>query len=738
MKHRLNRLALTAAVLLAAALATPRGTPAAKRIVAYRTPVPPVIDGIMDECWADAPTAGGFRQKEPLDGVPATRATEVKVMYDDQALYFFFTCYDDGPEVVIGKQMRRDAFLRGDDTVEIYLDTFNDQRNLYYFRTNPLSAREDAVVSDGGSRIIREWNGIWKCRSRVHGKGWNSEIAIPWRNLRYPLGDMLTIGMNLGRTIRRKQEETYWSPIPRDLGRFGCYRAEYYGKLVIPDSPARGRPREIKPYILGGIQREFRPLSRQSIREMGLDLKSRLTPNMTLDLTLNTDFAQVEADEEVVNLTRFSLFFPEKRDFFLEGAAIFDVGASKDLRLGRRLGIQGGVAPFSLFYSRRIGIYEGNSIPILGGGKLTGKAGPYSLGILDIVTDKYRGVGDDGTPFSLSRTNFGVIRVKRDLFDRSSLGFIVADRSSPGAGEYNRTYGVDGGWFFGPNLSLVATSALTSYTGSKAESDRSAHFGRFSWRNDLFHGNTHLMHIGKDFNPGMGFVRRENINNFYWHSGLTPRLNRRGIRNVAVEYTLDYTADTGNKLESREHELTWWLRTSLRDRLAFYHRRRFEFLAGVDSIRSILLQPGIYRFGSNALSLYISESRPVSGYLGFEWGDFYSGRRTTAYARISWKPLPRLIIHPTVRHDILDFPGTRLNINTIGNRLVFSITPDLYLKSYIQYNDYDNRATSNFLVHWIYRPGSDIYLVYNEFYDSPGDRLRIGRRTLMLKLTCLY
>jgi hypothetical protein len=713
-------------------------SPPAPELTAVRVPVSPTVDGFMEEIWAGAQVAGDFIQKEPLDGVPASQATEVRIIYDDEALYFFFSCRDQHPELIIGREMKRDTYLRGDDVIEIYLDTFNDRRNMFYFRTNPLGAREDATVTEGGQTVTREWNGVWKCSSKMMPDGWCAEIAIPWRTLRFPKQESLTIGLNLGRTIRRLQEETYWSRIPRDLGRYGQYRAEHFGRLIIPESPGRRTRFEAKPYALGGLQREYDPKVRDSVREIGLDFKSFLTSNLTLDVTLNTDFAQVEADEEVVNVSRFSLFFPEKRDFFLEGAGIFDVGATRNRRLGRRLGIYEGVAPYSLFYSRQIGIHEGNAIPITGAGKLTGKIGPYTVGLMDIVTSPYKGLDSDDLPFELSRQNFGVVRVKRDLFQRSNVGFIATENHSIGNGDYNRTLGLDGGFYFGPNLSFVYNSAYSDYSGAEQSADKTAQFAEFTWRNDLYHGNAYLMHIGEGFEPGMGFLRRGDLNSFNWHSAITPRINRHGIRNMAAEYTMDYVADTGNKLESREHSLDCYVRSSMQDRLSFSHSRRFEYLAEVDSIRSIILSPGIYKFNSNVLSLYLYEGRKLSGITSLSWGDFYHGRKTSISTRMGIRPIPRLISQLTLRRDILDFPEKDVTINTVGTRITFSFTPDLYIKAFVQYNDYDNRALANLLLHWIYSPGSDFYIVYNEDYDTPESRFRIGRRTFMVKCTYRY
>ncbi|MFC2075776.1 carbohydrate binding family 9 domain-containing protein [candidate division KSB1 bacterium] len=710
----------------------------ARELTAIRATTAPLVDGFMEPVWENAQTADGFIQKEPLDGVPASQSTEVRVMYDDTALYFFFSCHDDDPERIIGREMKRDTYLRGDDIIEIYLDTFNDRRNMFFFRTNPLGAREDATITDGGQTVTREWNGVWECSSKMVEDGWCSEIAIPWRTLRFPKQESLTIGLNLGRTIRRHQEETYWSRIPRDLGRYGQYRAEHFGQLFIPETPGRRTRFEAKPYVLGGLQREYDPRVRDTVGEIGLDMKAFLTSNLTMDVTLNTDFAQVEADEEVVNVSRFSLFFPEKRDFFLEGAGIFDVGATRNRRLGRRLGIYQGVAPYSLFYSRQIGIHEGNAIPITGAGKLTGKIGPYTVGLMDIVTSPYEGLDLDDLPFELSRQNFGVVRVKRDLFQRSNVGFIATENHSIGNGDYNRTLGLDGGFYFGPNLSFVYNTAYSDYSGAEQSADKTAQFAEFTWRNDIYHGNTYLMHIGEGFEPGMGFLRRGDLNSFNVHSGFTPRINSHGIRNMAAEYTLDYVADTGNKLESREHILDCYVRSSVEDRLSFSHSRRFEYLAEVDSIRSVILPTGIYKFNSNVLSLYLYEGRMLAGNSSISWGDFYHGRKTSISTRLGIKPVPRLITQLTLRRDMLNFPEKDVTINTVGTRITYSFTPDLYFKTYIQYNDYDDRALVNLLLHWIYSPGSDFFIVYNEDYDSPESRFRISRRTFMIKCTYRY
>jgi hypothetical protein len=431
MNYALRRgMSLPAAVLVLASLG--RGVQTDKyQANAVRTGGAVNVDGRLDEAdWKIAPAAGDFIQTEPEEGRPATEATEVRVLFDDRNIYFGVICRDSRPDRIVANEMRRDAELQNNDFFEITLDTYNDHRNAFYFSVNPLGAQRDGLIRDEGANINREWDGIWVVRTQRTGEGWTAEIAIPFRTLRFNKDVDQTWGVNFGRSVARKREESYWTPILRNYGFMGKMKMSFFGHLTGLSGLKQGQRVQIAPYVIGGGNKEEAGAPFRGKGEAGLDLKYRLTSNVTADLTVNTDFAQVEADQEQFNLTPYSLFFPEKREFFLEGADIFRFGErSQEHEMPSTL----------LFFSRSVGLSEdGKEVPVLGGVKVTGKAGRYDLGVLDILTSRTSYLNDDDERVDIERANSSVFRIKRDIFEKSSVGFIGLSKDLLDGGEHNR------------------------------------------------------------------------------------------------------------------------------------------------------------------------------------------------------------------------------------------------------------------------------------------------------------
>ena len=373
------------------------------------------VDGILDEAvWQQAVPATRFWQYAPLDRVTATENTEVRVVQDDRALYFGIICHDANPQGIITLDMRRDAPFSNDDYVGIYLDTYHDHRNFYYFSTNSVGTRRDGIVTDARS-YNTAWNGIWQVKTQVTDTGWTAEFRIPFSTLRFGGDQPMTWGLQLSRAIRRKQESDYWAPIPRWLGGRATWRAERFGQLIGIRTDAAYAKWEAEPYALGGGERGYRPTSSDPRFNIGGDILYDFTPNLRGTVSIRTDFAQVEADQEVINFTRFPLFFPEKRDFFLEDAGLFNVGLEQEMMM---------------FYSRRIGLSDGQEVPILAAGKFSGRVGPYSVGVMNVQTESADLPLPAGSTVRAPSTNYSVIRVKRNLFTNSSIGAIVTSNQS--------------------------------------------------------------------------------------------------------------------------------------------------------------------------------------------------------------------------------------------------------------------------------------------------------------------
>ena len=418
------------------------------------------IDGLLDETdWRDAPSASGFRQQEPFEGEPATEITEVRVLFDDATLYVGVLARDRSPDEVIARILQRDKLMgvgfqampgfTSDDALVIVLDPFHDHRNAVVFGTNPNGAEFDALITDEGREFNVDWRGVWEIAARRTPEGWSAEFAIPFRSLRFPEASDEPWGFNVYRIIRRKNEEVLWSSWSRSNE--GFTRVSRAGHIHgLTDLPRAGPNVELKPYVLGGATGELDSFDRLDTDveiDIGLDAKYEVRPGLVLDATLNTDFAQVEVDDQQVNLTRFSLFFPEKRDFFLENAGIFEMG---------QRGMFGEPPPFLMFFSRRIGISEDGPIPVMGGLRLTGRAGRQTVGVINVVTD---------AAFDEPRTNHAIARVKRDIGESSYLGAMVTDRRS--ADRWNSTGGLD--WSLWPTSTLnvqgFAASTATSGGG---------------------------------------------------------------------------------------------------------------------------------------------------------------------------------------------------------------------------------------------------------------------------------
>src|SRR5215467_7916833 len=424
------------------------------------------IDGRLDEAaWDDAVRATQFTQKEPEEGESASERTEVAVLYDNENLYFGVVANDSDAHRVIISELKKDFSVDTGDSFQIVLDTFHDERNAYHFIINPAGAKWDAQIANEGREVNQSWDGVWYVKSRIGDNGWTAEIAIPFKTLKFPRAPVQIWGINFQRTIRRRNEDSLWAPVPRI---YTVQRVSAAGTLEGLEGIEPGSNLKIKPYILGSFAQNLVAKSHKYNDDAGLDLKFGITSGLTWDFTYNTDFSQVEADEQQINLSRYSLLFPEKRDFFLENSGIFTFGVPN-----AALGVQGGTTTsvFTLlnprpnairndltqFFSRTIGLSDsGDAIPILAGSRLTGSAGRYQVGFLDI---QQRESG------SSHATNFFVGRVRRNVLANSDIGLMVTNKEVNNSALYNRSAGVDANFRFGQSVSLNGFLAKTITPG---------------------------------------------------------------------------------------------------------------------------------------------------------------------------------------------------------------------------------------------------------------------------------
>ena len=681
------------------------------RMSAHRTSEEIKVDGVFDESvWQSVEPIRQLYQIQPDQGEPATEQSEVRILYDDKKLYFGFIFFDSEMDKIVANDMRRDSpGLRSNDYGFLLLDTYNDRRNAVFFRFTPVGGIEDTAVSNSGGSLNHSWDIVWECRCRINEDHWTVEIAIPFSQLRFEQSDVMNWGVNFGREIARKQEIAAWNEAPKTYGGLAKYRTAYFGTLEGLEGISPSRHLELLPYVLPGMSSVPETEKTQGVFEAGLDLKYGLTPNLTADLTFNTDFAQVEADQEQVNLTRFSLFFPEQRPFFLEGASIFDVGIPRTSF--RR------PPPLLLFYSRRIGLAEERAIPLLGGGKVTGKIGPYGIGILNVLADKFE---DDGTEtseadiFNEPRTNYSVVRVNRDILSGSTVGAILVNKQDADA--YNRTTGLDFSYRPTREINLQGLWARTFETDVLGKSNAFSLTG--DWRTNLFRLNGSYMDIGEDFNPEVGFVQRADIRRFRGDASYTPWPGKFGIREIQIGPEIDLILTQDNEVETQE--ITFDTRFSFEtgDDIGFQLKNTMENLNEEFLIQDISIPVSDYNFTSFRTSIRTSSSRMITGRLQVEIGEFYSGTRRGFSIEATVRPSARFSIEPFIEFNRITLTDEEFDANAFGGRVGYSFSTTLFTKLFTQWSTDTDIISANFLVNYIYRPGSDFYLVLNQTYDT--------------------
>ena len=608
------------------------------------------------------------------------------------------------PEQRTANELRRDTNqLTQNDTFGVLFDTFFDRRNGFYFYANPLGGFSDRTVTDEAP-ADPDWNAVWTVRTGRFAGGWTIEIAVPFKALRSKAGHPQTWGLQFRRSIRRKNEWTYLTTLPASVrGPSGMTRVSAAATLVGLEAPAASRQIAIKPYATSRLTTDRAatfPLSNNLGGDIGLDVKYGVTPSLTADFTSNTDFAQVEVDEQQVNLTRFSLFFPEKRDFFLEARSTFDFGSGAARSPARDADVP------ALFYSRRIGLNRGRVIPIDAGGRLTGDVGNVRLGVLNIQA------GDEavsGTP----STNFTAVRLKRDILRRSFVGAIFTNRSqSTIADGANQALGVDLALGFFENVTMGGYYAETRTPGRRG--DDASYQARASYAPDLYGAQIDYLHVGNHFNPEVGFVRRSNVDRTSGLLRYSPRPKRnKWVRRCMSEVQMDHVLNGAGLLETRELTGRFNVEFENSDQIA---------LEGV-SHRELLLQPfavsrgvsvpvGLYVFSDVLATYRFGQQRGVSGNLVFQRGDLYNGRLTAlGFTSARMTVIPRLSVEPSVSINMVDLPSGEFTTQLLRTRADLSFSPRMFASALVQYGSADDTFSSNLRFRWEYQPGSELFAV---------------------------
>jgi len=722
--------ALPACLALRAAGEQP--APAGAPIDSFRVAIPylavkPEIDGRMEEeAWEQAALLAEFRQFEPEQGAPASERTEARLGYDEARLYVGIRCYDSEPQKVVANAMFRDAFLGNDDNLELLLDTFHDRQNAFLFSVNPLAAQVDGLVRNEGSEVNYNWDGVWQAEASRDGEGWTVEIAIPFKTLRFPRAHEQVWGFNLHRSIARKRENLLWKPMPRTSGNPTQYQVSQFGDLVGIRDAEPGRNLQVLPYALGSGE-EATGASRGTSGDAGVDLKLNLTPGLVADLTYNTDFAEAEADHQQVNLTRFRLFFPEKRDFFLENSSLFYFGERSDfLRSSERV----------FFFSRQIGLSEDGEvqIPVLGGAKVSGKVGRYGIGFLNLTTEEATlASGEDGA-LREPRTNYTVLRLTRDLLGKSTVGLIGLNKDAAGDSD-NSGLGGDWNLAFGDHFQTGGFLARTStpHLGG----DDWAGQADAQWDSDKFYSHVSYAEVGDDFNPEMGFFTRLGVKEWRSVVSYQPRPKFWSLRQLYIFNELSYVTDSEGEVQTRNNRYEVDVIFNNAVFLAFKYFDYWDVLDGDFEVHpGVIIPAGSYRFDNFFIGVQTVPSLPYFFFARYQRGDFYDGTLETKVLGARLRPAAGLLTRLFWERNDVELPGGAFTTNLYTARIEYAVSPRLSTNTLIQWNQDDNFGFKA-VGRWTFRPGSDLYLVYDDSRALPEGPTAPKRRALIVKLRLL-
>jgi hypothetical protein len=714
----------------------------------------PVIDGrVNEEVWKSVEPYSTFTQQDPIEGAPASEKTEVRIIVGNGYVYVGIIAFDSDPSKIIVSQARRDASLSETDSVVMVFDTFNDSQNAFVFGTNPLGIEYDGQVAREGqssgvqvggggaagtqrggiSAFNPNWDGDWTVRSQITERGWEAELAIPLKTLRYQTGESQTWGFNMLRNIRHKNEQVYLAPIPRG---FDIYRVSLAAKMPGLDLPSR---RDIKliPYALGSANRDYTRAGSDvdGNWDVGLDVKWGIRPNLTLDATINTDFAQVEADEEQVNLTRFDLFFPEKRPFFLENASTFQFGNPQQI---------------DLFFSRRIGL-SATALPIdiRGGARLSGKVGGWNVGLLNIQADEAEDVLGNNIG---NANNFSVMRMQREV-GRSSYGFIFVNRQGTGElapdDDYNRAYGLDANWQVTQNQRLSAFLARTDTpewrtTGPKGSDYSGRAFYNFT--NNLWQISGGYSQVGANFNPEVGFLPRRGYRRPEFRAFFQPQPKQwPWIRRIAphISYNSFYDIDTDALQTESWHIHPFEIQPRQGGRFGWFFDYNKDnpttpFTVFNRDGQRVTIPAGEYAWGQHAFEYLHNPSARVTGTIRTRIGDYYDGDFKSVELTSDYRITPQATASLGWTRQWIDLPGGSFINDLVPFKANYSFTTLINISALLQYNGQTGLFSSNVRFAWLNRSGTGLFVVYNDRRDVlSSTALETLGRSFVVKYTRL-
>ncbi len=697
-----------------------------RRIKAVKTSEKIAVDGTLDEAaWANAPIAGDFLQSEPKEGEPSAELSEVRVLYDSQNIYFGAYLHDSKVGNIVVTDLKKDFSREDGDMFELILDTFHDERNGYIFSTNPAGAKADAQMINEGRETNSNWDGVWYVKTSIVDDGWIAEIAIPFRTVKFRENEVQNWGVNFHRNLRSgvRNEDSFWSPLPRI---YNVNRVSLAGTLEGLEGINPGSNIRLKPYVSSSYAQNKVTGINKKEGDVGFDVKYGLTAGLTLDLTYNTDFAQVEADEQQINLTRFSLFFPEKREFFLENSGIFKFGSTNNFGGGGGLNGRINQAPNDVFFfSRNIGLSSTNeAVPILGGTRLTGRAGSFEMGLLNMQQRDYNGS---------QAANFTVGRLKRNIMANSDIGVMIMDKEVKDSASFNRVAGADANLRFGQYTTVNASMAKSSSPGVTSD-NMQANFA-FNYTDRKWQTKASYGLIQNKFINEMGYTPRRGIRRYEGEIRRAIRPQNSSIRVIQPHIVIDYFADQQGHIDSKY--------VDYHIQIALQNGSQME--PGKNVTVEVLNKPFTLNNGKNVVPAGIYDayeyfyfyrpdtSRRISP--AFRWGigPFYTGYKHTYTISQGVRLNNKVNATVNFTHNNISLGDGHYKTNLVTTRVNYSFSTAVFLNALVQYNSDARQWSSNIRFNIIHRPLSDFFLVYNERRNTlTGD---LTDRALIAKVT---
>lgn len=674
------------------------------------------LDGKLDEaCWKQASAIENFTQREQNEGEPATEKTRIAVVYNANEVYFGIWCFDSEPDKISAQQMARDFSWGSDDNIEVMISTFNDNRNGYLFVTNPNGAMADVWVGDEGKDFNKDWNGVWDVAVETNDQGWFIEMIIPFSTLKFKTESSQTWGINFERNIRRKKEQLMWQAWSRI---YDVEKISQGGKLTGLNNIKQDTKVEINPYLLSGFQ--FSDEKTKNTTKVGGEVNLDITPTLKLNFSVNTDFAQVEDDKKQINLSRFSLYYPEKRQFFLEGKNYFDMD------IGRA----------RLFYSRRIGINQNTETPIIGGVRMFGKLNKTSIGIMSIQTQS-----KDQIPTS----NYSIIKIKQDIFKQSSVSIIAMQKYSESG--YNRVFGSDFTYstseLFGEkNLMLGVSFAVTDtkvFGEHQNLNNNNLSYNLFlSYPNDVVEIDAGFTSVQSGFNPEMGYVNRKNYQMLYAELQLNPRFKNLPFFRNLIFKPLDinyYINEETKEMESLTYEWRPFGFVSKSGEsfelnvIHIFDKPSEEF----ELIDEVYIPTGSYWDNRYEVQFETFRGRKIAAEASASIGDFYTGQRQEIELYVSFNVNKHLNFGLDWERNYIQLPQKSLVTDGLGGRVDYAFNPKLQTSLFTQWNNEDKNILLNYRINWIPKIGSFFYLVINQELSTDGG-IKLERTTIIAKL----